>query len=254
VSRPVTSGVSALSGGVANGHQVLHRVSSSPSKIPYGGFSPVRLQTGLGPSPSPTDAHPPTYRRPKSPSPAATVAPQGAIAVLSRRWAASPRDRPVQRPLARLPVVLSGRVLAYYGLIRGSGPLPPTYCLRRQVFALRPRPGDSLLCSAYPSVRAVCRTPADRAVMAASIATRDSLRPSAKGSASAFPTQKSVHAWLRFRGCTVRFMLRPGQLLALHRHRTFTFELSFHELPHWNVEYDYTAKQPIAVAGLPPAG
>jgi hypothetical protein len=49
-------------------------------------------------------------------------------------------------------------------------------------------------------------------------------------------------------------MLRPGQLLALHRHRTFTFELSSHELPRWNVEYDYTANQPIAVAGLAPAG
>ena len=45
--RPVTSGVSALSGFVANGHQTMHHVSSSPSKIPYGGFSPVRLQTGL---------------------------------------------------------------------------------------------------------------------------------------------------------------------------------------------------------------
>ena len=43
--RPVTSGVSALSGFVANGHQAMHHVSFSPSKIPYGGFSPVRLQT-----------------------------------------------------------------------------------------------------------------------------------------------------------------------------------------------------------------
>ncbi|MDB6068244.1 MAG: hypothetical protein JWR26_4452, partial [Pedosphaera sp.] len=39
--------VSALSGVVANGHQTVHSVSSTPSKIPYGGFSPVRLQTGL---------------------------------------------------------------------------------------------------------------------------------------------------------------------------------------------------------------
>ena len=31
------------------------RVSSSPSKIPYGGFSPVRLQTGI---PAATFAHP----------------------------------------------------------------------------------------------------------------------------------------------------------------------------------------------------
>ena len=42
--RPMTSSVSALSGVVANGHQAIHFVSSAPSKIPYGGFSPVRLQ------------------------------------------------------------------------------------------------------------------------------------------------------------------------------------------------------------------
>jgi hypothetical protein len=47
MSRPVTSNVSALWGFVANGHQAVHHVSSSPSEIPYGGFSPVRLQTGL---------------------------------------------------------------------------------------------------------------------------------------------------------------------------------------------------------------
>ena len=39
--RPMTSNVAALSGSVANGHPTLHFVSSAPSKIPYGGFSPV---------------------------------------------------------------------------------------------------------------------------------------------------------------------------------------------------------------------
>ena len=42
--RPMTSDVSALSSVVAKGHQAIHFVSSAPSKIPYGGFSPVRLQ------------------------------------------------------------------------------------------------------------------------------------------------------------------------------------------------------------------
>jgi len=50
--RPMTSNVSALSGRVANGQQTIHFVSSAPSKIPYGGFSPVRLQTRLTPRPS----------------------------------------------------------------------------------------------------------------------------------------------------------------------------------------------------------
>ncbi len=187
--RPMASGMSALSSFVANGHRAVHPVSSSPSEIPYGGFSPVRLQTGLGPSPSPPGTHPTTYRWPKPRSSAAPVAPRGAIAALSRRRAAVSRDGPVQRPLARQRVVLSRRVNAYYGLIRGSGPLPTAYVLRRRVFALRPRPGDSLLYSACPSVRAVCRTPADRAVGAASNAARGSLRPSVRGSASAM-----VHA------------------------------------------------------------
>jgi hypothetical protein len=50
--RPMTSNVSALSGIVANGHQTVHPGSSAPSKIPYGGFSPVRLQAGCQRRPS----------------------------------------------------------------------------------------------------------------------------------------------------------------------------------------------------------
>jgi len=55
--RSVASIVSALSSSVANGYQTLHFVSSAPSKIPYGGFSPVRLQTRLTPRP-PSPAYP----------------------------------------------------------------------------------------------------------------------------------------------------------------------------------------------------
>ena len=47
----------------------------------------------------------------------------------------SSRSIPVQWPLARRRVVLSRRVIAYYGLIRGSGTLPTPYILRRRVFA-----------------------------------------------------------------------------------------------------------------------
>ena len=45
--RSMTSDVSALSSSVAKGHQTMHLVSPTPSKIPYDGFSPVRLQTRL---------------------------------------------------------------------------------------------------------------------------------------------------------------------------------------------------------------
>ena len=52
--RPAASGVSALWGFVANGRQAVQAVSFSPSEIPYGGFSPVRLQIGRQPQPSPS--------------------------------------------------------------------------------------------------------------------------------------------------------------------------------------------------------
>jgi hypothetical protein len=48
----MTSNVSIVSDFVANGHQIMPDDSCSPSKIPYGGFSPVRLQTGIQPEPS----------------------------------------------------------------------------------------------------------------------------------------------------------------------------------------------------------
>jgi len=50
----MTSNVSIVSDFVANGHQIIPNDSCSPSKIPYGGFSPVRLQTRFQPRPSPT--------------------------------------------------------------------------------------------------------------------------------------------------------------------------------------------------------
>src|SRR5258707_12607591 len=53
MSRSMASVVSALSSIVANGHQTIHFVSSAPSEIPYGGFSPVRLQAGCQRRPSP---------------------------------------------------------------------------------------------------------------------------------------------------------------------------------------------------------
>ena len=45
--RAATSSVSTLSGFMANGCQLDAPVFPSPSKIPYGGFSPVRLQTEI---------------------------------------------------------------------------------------------------------------------------------------------------------------------------------------------------------------
>ena len=46
MGRSAASVVSVLSDCVANGRQTVHHVSSPPSKIPYGGFSPVRRPIG----------------------------------------------------------------------------------------------------------------------------------------------------------------------------------------------------------------
>jgi hypothetical protein len=43
----MASAVSALSGIVANGHQIVPTVPPPPRFIPYGGFSPVRLEASL---------------------------------------------------------------------------------------------------------------------------------------------------------------------------------------------------------------
>lgn len=54
-SSTCKSSNSNLSSVVANGHQPIHHVFPSPSKLPYGGFFPVRLQAGIQPQPSPID-------------------------------------------------------------------------------------------------------------------------------------------------------------------------------------------------------
>ena len=126
MSRSMTSIVSALSSVVANGHQTVHCVSSTPSKIPYGGFSPVRLQTGCQEQPSPS--HSGLIR---SHSSYLLRTPYSALfrsrTCVQAVRTASDANTPVQWPLAPQPVVLSGRLLAYYGHIRASASLQAAY-------------------------------------------------------------------------------------------------------------------------------
>jgi hypothetical protein len=113
------------------------RVSSSLSKIPYGGFSPVRLQTGFQPRPSsnmPSLSARPAftqsrwiYTRLKSLSPKRALFRNGTC--VQAGLPLSYMDHPVQRSLAPLRVMLSHRIIAYYDLIRASLPLPPVYVL-----------------------------------------------------------------------------------------------------------------------------
>ena len=169
------------------------RVSSSPSKIPYGGFSPVRLQTGL------------PQRRSSSPSRA-----------LSARPAFVP-VRPTYTPppaLHRTPVALAGM---YSGAISqdvaspealgspaGSAvppglrllrphvrlsPAPADLCIRRRAFTLRsclgcPREGPQFTLP-ISTLRAASRTPADRATASdGCFIARAGLRHGRTGSAS----------------------------------------------------------------------
>ena len=168
-------------------------VSSSPSKIPYDGFSPVRLQTGMQQRRSSSAALassarsaygplPPTY----TPPPALHRTPvtlagmySGAIsqdvsspeALGSPAGSAVPPGLRLLRPHLRL------------------SPTPADLCIRRRTFALRscldcPREGPQFtlpICS----LRAASRTPADRAVAPDCCFTaRNGLRHSRTGSAS----------------------------------------------------------------------
>ena len=112
-------------------------VSSSLSKIPYSGFSPVRLQTGIEPRPSSNmpslSARPAftpsrwTYTRLQSLSPKRAFFRNGTC--VQAELPSSDADHPVQRSLAPQRVMLSHRIIAYYYLIRASRPLPLVYVL-----------------------------------------------------------------------------------------------------------------------------
>ena len=130
------------------------RVSSSPSKIPYGGFSPVRLQTGIQPRPSSNmlslSARPAftqtsqTYTRLKSLSQKGALFRSGTF--VQAELPLSYIDHPVQRSLAPQRVMLSRRITAYYDLIRASRLLPLVY-----VLSSRPLP-DGLVWAGHEKV------------------------------------------------------------------------------------------------------
>src|SRR5437879_1180867 len=101
----------------------ITRVSCSPSKIPYGGFSPVQLQTGIRRQPSSTrDLY------------AAKVSVSIPCGPYGHDSGILSTDDPVQRSLAHPRVILSRRVIAYYDLICAS---------RRHLVAYFLRPPDT---------------------------------------------------------------------------------------------------------------
>jgi len=154
------------------------RVSLSPSKIPYDGFSPVRLQMGRRARPSSShDLY----------VPQATVF--GSVALTGIFFFGEPPSNglPIQRPFARQRVVLSPRLKRYYGLICASRCLPSISCHRRRVFAQWPAPRGSPLYSTCVCQRAAFRTPTDRTGIGCSFPAHTSFRRIRTDSASAFP-------------------------------------------------------------------
>ncbi len=93
---------------------LMHHVSCTPSKIPYVGFSPVRLQTGIQPRPSSTmlslsarptyTQSPQIYTRLKSLSPKRALFRRGTF--VQAGLSLSYTDHPVQRSLAPQRVML----------------------------------------------------------------------------------------------------------------------------------------------------
>ena len=113
------------------------RVSSSLSKIPYGGFSPVRLQTGIQPRPSSNmpslSARPAFTQSSRIYTRLKSLSQKGAFfrrrTCVQAELPLSYLNHPVQRSLAPQRVMLSRQILAYYDLIRASRFLPLVYVL-----------------------------------------------------------------------------------------------------------------------------
>ena len=264
--RSVTSEVSTISSFVAKGHQAMHYVSSSLSKIPYGGFSPVRLQTGIQPQPSLVrcglSARPTftriltTYMRLKS----LTQNRAHRIRRRAKAQAVLPslsKANPVQRPLALRRVMLSPQVNAYYGLIRNSQPLPSTYGLYDGslpyglVWAGIERLPNLLrmsLSSVPPYVprrarRLQLTVPSPSVLAFATFAQARHPQSHTRRFSRGLCNEAA-----RFASC-----YGPEELLALHRQGRLLSSFHLVESPQPNVEYNYAGKQPIPATGLSPA-
>ena len=264
--RSVTSEVSTISSFVAKGHQAMHYVSSSLSKIPYGGFSPVRLQTGIQPQSSLIRnglSARPTYTRNLSTYMRLKLLTHTKADTTRRRAHAqaalsfSSKSIPIQRPLAHQKVMLSSRVIAYYGLIRNSQPLPSTYDLYDGslpyglVWAGIERLPNLLrisLSSVPPYVPRRARrlhltVPSPSVLAFATLAQAQHPQSHTRRF-----SRGSCNEAARFASC-----YGPEELLALHRQGRLLSSFHLGESPHPDVEYDYAGKQPIPAAGLTPA-
>ena len=232
-----------LRGKWSPGHQ---HVSSSLSKIPYGGFSPVRLQTRFQPRPSSImsslSARPAytqsrwTYTRLKSRSPRRAVFRSGTC--VQAELPPSYLNNPVQRSLAPQRVMLSRRIIAYYDLIRASHSLMPVYGLSSRslpyglVWAGNEKV-PNLSCSSVPIVpSSVPRRPGDFFRLLLHRPLWPS--PSLQKVGIRMSTLTGLIRGLRNEAAKFTSCYGPTELLALHRQGRLLS--SFHLLGHpWGV-------------------
>ena len=229
------------------------RVSSSPSKIPYGGFSPVRLQTGILPRPSParsgSSQHPvPAYTRLKSLS--RKRATSRSRTFVQAALPSSDRTLPSRGPwLASALYCPTGSTLTMTSseTLDSSG---PTYD-----FAVRSNLSREVPQFTLPvySLRAAFRTPADRTIaLGCFFIVRFGLPHLCRGSASTNP-RAPVAAWPCNEAAKFTLWFGPEELLAPHR--PGRLPSSFHLLSRLKQASNITTRvnQPIPAAGLTPA-
>jgi len=218
------------------------RVSSSPSKIPYGGFSPVRLQTGSPSRPSPARSglsrHPaPAYTRRKFLSPKRATSRRGTC--VQAALPSSDRTLPSRGPwLASGLYCPAGSSLTMTSseTLDSSG---PTYDFAVRCYLGREVPQFTL--PVY-SLRAAFRTPADRTIaLGCFFIVRFGLPHLCRGSASTNP-RAPVPAWLCNEAAKFTLWYGPEELLAPHRPGRLLSSFHPPESPHEGVEYHYAGK------------
>ena len=152
--------------------------------------------------------------------------------------------------------MLSHQVIAYYGLIRDSGLLPPTYALYGgslwpHYFPRETRGSPIYSARLYP--RAALRTPVDCAIAPdCCFIAHTSLRHFRTGSAPTCP-QNPVHCGVCNEAASFALCYGPSGLLAPPRPGLLLS--SFHPRGSLlgDVEYNYMGLQSIPMTGLSPA-
>ena len=245
--RATTSIVSALSGCVAKGCQLNAPVFPSPSKIPYGGFSPVRLQTERC-MPRPSHLHAYTRPPPMSRVPMAHLRaracrrnahtrPSRPEALGSPAGYAVPPDRRLLWPHLRLSSPQTRLSVSSDSLTPG----PSTRGMRGSPFY-----------SACLSLRAASRTPTPwLTAFNRFFVTNSGLHHFRSGSAVVYYALRDQHSRVT----------RQQNSLNDTAHRvarrspatTCTIKLSPRKSPFHDVDYNYAGIRSIPATGLSPA-